>query len=137
MEEIWVATKALVIHNRKVLLLQRSNYCGIGENDWEFPGGGLKFGEDLLSGLTREIKEEACINVCVKKLLYAISRMISPQKQVIGLTYLCSAEEDEVVLSNEHKAFLWATKAELTEKLNKPMLNDLMAYSVFDTIDIS
>lgn len=36
MGEIWVATKALILYNKRALIIQRSNYCGVGENEWEF-----------------------------------------------------------------------------------------------------
>lgn len=56
MAEIWVATKALILYNKRALIIQRSNYCKVVENEWEFAGGGLKFGEDLLDGLWNRIR---------------------------------------------------------------------------------
>lgn len=58
MGEIWVATKSLIVLSKRVLIIQRSNYCGASENEWEFPGGGLELGKYLLEGLSREIREE-------------------------------------------------------------------------------
>lgn len=136
MGDIWVATKALILFNKRALIIQRSNYIGIGENEWEFAGGGLKFGEDLLDGLSREVKEEVGLTVKADKLVYACSRLLNPQRQIIGLTYLCHADTDNVVLSEEHTDFLWATRNQLLELLNKPMLDDLIANSVLNKIDI-
>ena len=137
MDKIQVVTKALILYNKRALIIQRSDYCGVGENDWEFAGGGLKFGEDLLDGLTREIREEVGLTVRIGKLLYAISRLVSPQQQIVLLTYLCYADTDMVVLSDEHKNFLWATREQLEELLTKPMLNDLAFNSVLEQIDIT
>lgn len=137
MGEIWVATKALILYNKRALIIQRSNYCGVGENEWEFAGGGLKFGEDLLEGLSREIIEEVGLTVRIDKLLYAISRSVNPQRQIVGLTYLCYAHTDRVILSNEHKNFLWATREQLEELLTKPMLDDLAFNSVLEQLDIT
>lgn len=136
MAEIWVATKALILYNKRVLIIQRSNYCGVGENDWEFTGGGLRFGEDLLDGLSREIKEEVGLTVRIDKLLYAVSRLVNPQRQIVALTYLCYADSDRVILSDEHKDFLWATREQLEEKLTKPVLDDLAFNSVLEQLDI-
>ena len=136
MGEIWVATKALLLYNKRVLIIQRSNYCGVGENEWEFAGGGLKFGEDLLDGLSREILEEVGLTVRIDRLLYAISRLVNPQRQIFGLTYLCYANTDTVILSNEHKNYLWATREQLQKMLTKPMLDDLTINSVLDQLDI-
>ncbi len=136
MGEIWVATKALIVYNKRVLIIQRSNYCGVGENEWEFAGGGLKFGEDLLDGLSREVMEEVGLTVRIDKLLYAVSRLVDPYRQIVGLTYLCYAETDRVILSEEHKNFLWATREQLEVFLNKPILDDLAFYSALEHLDI-
>jgi len=136
MGEIWVATKSLILFNKKTLIIQRSKYAGGGENDWEFVGGGLKFGEDLIEGLKREIQEEVGLSVRVDKLLYAMTSVINPQRQIVGLTYLSYADNDRVILSHEHIDYLWATRKQFIEMLNKPMLNDLIKNSVLDILDI-
>jgi len=132
--EMWVAVKSLILFNRKILLIQRSSYVG-GENEWEFAGGGLQFGEDLQEGLLREIREEVGLAICIDRLLYAMTAMVSPQRQIVGLTYLSYADTDKVILSHEHINFLWATRRQLVEKLNKPMLNDLAKNSVLDILE--
>ena len=137
MGEIRVVTKALIIYNKRALIIQRSNYCGVGENEWEFAGGGLKFGEDLLDGLSREILEEVGLTVRIDKLLYAISRLVNPQLQIVLLTYLCYADTDKVILSDEHKNFLWATRDQLEELLSEPMLDDLNSHSVWEQLYIT
>lgn len=136
MGEIWVATKSLIMFNGKTLIIKRSKYAG-GEGDWEIAGGGLEFGEDLLDGLRREIHEEVGLAVCVDKLLYAMTAMVSPQRQIVGLTYLSYADSDKVTLSHEHTDFLWATRKQLIELLNKSMLNDLIKHAVLDELDIA
>lgn len=137
MGEIWVATKSPIVLSKRVLIIQRSNYCGASENEWEFPGGGLEFGKYLLEGLSREIREEVGLTVHIDRLLYAITRLVNPQKQIVGLIYLSYADTDKVVLSHEHKNFMWATRKQLTELLEKAVLNDLLTNSVLDLIDIA
>ena len=136
MGELWVATKSLILFNRKALLIRRSKYAGGSENEWEIAGGGLKFGEDLLEGLAREIREEVRLTVRVDRLLYAMTAVISPQRQIVGLTYLSYADTDKVTLSHEHTEYLWAIREQLIALLNKPMLNDFMKHSVLEMIDI-
>ena len=77
------------------------------------------------------------MTVRIDKLLYAISRLINPQRQIVGLTYLCYADTDTVILSDEHKNFLWATREQLEELLSKPMLDDLAYNSVLEQLDIT
>ena len=137
MGEIWVATKSLILFNGKTLIIQHSRDAGGGEGDWEIAGGGLKFGEDLLEGLKREIQEETGLTVRVDKLLYAMTGMVNPQRQIVGLTYLSYADTDNVTLSHEHTNFLWATRKQLIELLNKPILNDFIKHSVLDMLEIA
>jgi len=136
MGEIWVATKSIIIYNKKTLIIKRSASAGGSENDWEIAGGGLKFGEELHEGLRREIYEEVSLCVRIDKLLYAMTAMLSPVRQIVGLTYLSYADSDKVTLSHEHTDFLWATRKQLMEMLNKPMLNDFIINSVFDILEI-
>ena len=59
MKEFILGVKAIVIHNKKVLLLQRSRNrkSGKGYGEWDCPGGKVEFGEDFHATLRREIKE--------------------------------------------------------------------------------
>ena len=136
MGEIWVAMKSIILFDKKILLIQRSKDAGGGEGDWEIPGGGIKFGEDLIDGLRREINEEVGLSVRVEKLLYAMTALVNPQRQIVGLTYLSHADDDKVTLSHEHINYLWATKNQLLEMLTKHMMNDFMKYSVLDILEI-
>ena len=137
MGEIWVATKSIILFNRKILLIQRSINAGGGDNDWEIPGGGLKFGEDLITGLLREIEEEVGLFVQVDRLLYAMTTLINPHRQIVGLTYLSYAKDDTITLSHEHMDFIWATRNQQVEMINKPMLNDFKKHLVLDLLDIA
>lgn len=130
-----VTQKSLIIFNRKLLLIQRSSKYK-DEGEWEFVGGCLEFGENLLAGLMREIKEEVGLAVRVDKLLYAGTMLWNPQVQGVYLTYLSYADTDKVTLSNEHKDFLWATRTQLMDLLNKAMLDDLISNSVLEMLDI-
>jgi len=136
MTETIVCAKSFIIFNRRVLLVRRSNYETSGKGDWDIPGGTLEFGETLLECLNREIKEETGLTVRVDKLLYAISPVVSPTTQLIGLTYTSHADTDEVVLSHEHSEFLWATKKQLKERLTIKTMDDYTSNSVFNILDI-
>jgi len=60
---------AFIHHNfdgvEKVFLPRRASTKQFLPNVWELPGGHIDFGEDLLNGLKREIKEEFGMNISV------------------------------------------------------------------------
>lgn len=132
-----VALKAMMIHNKRILTVQRSLSDDIDPGTWEFPGGKLEFGEPLRDGLQREIREETGLAAQTGRLLYAASFLTDPGRQVVLLTYLCTCEETDVRLSEEHEDFLWATKAQLAEKINPDILTDLEENSVFDLPELT
>jgi 8-oxo-dGTP diphosphatase len=134
--KIVVALKAIIVHNRKVLTIQRSDEDDYGAGTWEFAGGKLEFGETLEDGLKREIKEEVGLDAEIQKLLYAAEFKTGPNRQIVLLTYLCSCEREEILLSDEHKDYLWANYAQLHQTLNWPIWEDLKKYDVFPLLDI-
>lgn len=65
-----VTIKDLVVKDGKILLLKESPKLS---GQWELPGGGLDFGEDIFKGLRREIKEETGLKIkkIFKRPMYA------------------------------------------------------------------
>jgi 8-oxo-dGTP diphosphatase len=53
-----VATRALITHGDKVLLVWQSNF-----NQWWLPGGRIRPGDNLVAGVLREIAEETALEV--------------------------------------------------------------------------
>ncbi len=47
--------------NGNYLFAKRSTGARDGHGCWEIPAGGLKFGERIIDGLHRELKEELCV----------------------------------------------------------------------------
>lgn len=54
----FVAPAAIIVKDRKMLMTLRRDTRPEFNNKWEFPGGGVDNGEDVLDCLHREIKEE-------------------------------------------------------------------------------
>lgn len=135
--ETKVFTKALIIFNKRVLMIKRSSYDSSGAGEWDIPGGGLQFGEDPLDGIYREIKEETGLTAHVDKLLLATTIIKSSTRQSIGLTYLGYADSDNVTLSHEHTDFIWATMEQFKERLPKPQLDDYTRHNIFDILNIN
>jgi 8-oxo-dGTP diphosphatase len=94
----------------------------------------MEFGEDLENALIREVREEADLTITVGKLLYAVTFKTSEYRQVVVLTYSCTIDDNMVILSDEHKNYLWANKEEMVKLLSKPIVDDLNRNSVWKYI---
>lgn len=134
-QKIINASKGLILRKGKALILQRSHYDDTFAGTWEFPGGKLEFGERLEDCLRREIREETRLEVEIERLLYANTFLTHPWRQVVVVTYLCRAEEGEVLLSKEHTGYRWATGRELRERLPQKVLQELQQKGVFDLLE--
>lgn len=134
--KIVVALKAVIINNRKALIIQRSLDEVNGGGSWEFAGGKLEFGEDLETGLKREIMEETGLEVRIEKLLYASTFQTKERRQIVILNYLCHSFNDKVVLSEEHEQYLWADKKTMKKYLTKGILHDLEMYHIFSQLEV-
>ncbi|WP_019154264.1 NUDIX hydrolase [Robertmurraya massiliosenegalensis] len=129
--KIVVAVKGVIVYEGRVLIVQRTKEDKIGGGTWECVGGKIEFGEELESALLREIKEEVGLSVTVEKLLYATTFKTDPTRQVVILTYLCSSDSSNAILSKEHSSFKWATKEQLRLLLSPEIITDFEKNNVF------
>lgn len=129
--KIVVAVKAIIVNRGRILIIKRSDRDDTGAGTWETAGGKIEFGEELESALLREVKEETGIDITVEKLLYATTFKTNPARQVVVLTYLCRTQQEDVTLSNEHSAYLWASKSQLRMHLLPDILLDFDKNNVF------
>ena len=132
--QIIVAVKGIVVHNNKVLILQRAENDDIGAGTWECVGGKIDFGETFEDALLREVKEEAGLTITMDKLLYATTFKTSVHRQIVILAYACTACDDMVMLSGEHQDYLWANQEQMIRLLSRPIIDDFNHNSVWDTI---
>jgi len=134
--KIVVALKAIIIYENKALIIQRSYGDVIGSGSWEFAGGKLEFGEDLETGLKREIMEEVGLEVRIERLLYASTFQSKENRQTVILNYLCHSLGNDVVLSEEHEKYIWADKKTMRKYLARGILHDLEINHIFPQLDI-
>ncbi|OEH84660.1 hypothetical protein BHU72_09210 [Desulfuribacillus stibiiarsenatis] len=119
-----IAIKGLVTYQGKFLILKRPQRHGETESYWELPGGGLSFREAPETALKRELTEEVALEVKVVQPIHVWNRMKNETTQIIGITFLCESESDEVKISHEHLDYAWISPNE-QEKYN--LLPDLKA----------
>lgn len=129
--KIVVALKGFIVNEGKVLIVQREKDDEIGGGTWECVGGKIEFGEDLETALLREVQEEVGLSVTVEKILYATTFKTEPTRQVVILTYLCSSNSKEAILSKEHSHYKWATKDQLRLLLPQEIISDFEKHNVF------
>lgn len=113
-----------LVKNEKgeVLILQRAPHDSMG-GLWEFPGGGLEFGEHPKEGVGRELLEECGIDVKVDEPLHITSYLTEKdggQRQILRIVYAChlrDREEHAIVLSPDHIASQWVIPSQLPANL--------------------
>ncbi len=109
-----IGVKAIIEKDNKILLLKRSEKYEHLTNAWDIPGGRINFGEEPKEGLKREIKEETGLKLKeIKKILDASTVFKNEEKHIVRITYLCTVEEGNPILSNEHTHIEWIPKEEL------------------------
>ncbi|MBL0338925.1 MAG: NUDIX hydrolase [Rhodospirillaceae bacterium] len=94
-----VSIKSVIYLNRKVILLKNER------DEWELPGGKLEPGESPESCVVREAFEELSISVEVDSIIDSWLYVVSPNVEVVIITYLCKTvgKNRSPTVSHEHK----------------------------------
>ena len=64
-----LAASGIILENKKILLLQRSNYTEMYAGYWGCPGGRAEKGETAEQNVIREVKEECNLNFAPTKII--------------------------------------------------------------------
>jgi len=130
----FVGAKGLIIHNRRVLVMQRSATESM-PLAWEFPGGGLEAGETVRQCFIREVWEEAGLAITQPQIVEAATFTGSTGKPILLVYFRVEAPSDGVKLSPEHCAFRWAARAEAEGLLLPVIVETLSASGVWQGLD--
>lgn len=105
-------------HHRRVLLL---NHASLNEDHifWNFPGGGLEEGEDIVKALQREFREETRLEISVHELIH-INQHISGKLHGVELYFRVSALNLVPELGTDPEGNIltelrWFTEKDLTQ----------------------
>jgi len=117
------AVIALIRNEEGKILLQKRNDPSIPESHgrWEFPGGGVEFGETLEVALQRECQEEIGCEVAIGRLLPMILSHIWEHKDGSSEQVFVACFECRIVRGTPHPAdeeaseVRWVNKAEVAE----------------------
>lgn len=123
MLEFGVAVKAIIFNTKlgKYLVLQKSDFEDINPNDFDIPGGRIKFGEKLEEAVVRETREETGLKVKPIAVFNAWT-FIKEEKnfQLTGIDFLCFTNQEKVKLSKEHAGFWWENAAKTINNKKYP-----------------
>jgi 8-oxo-dGTP diphosphatase len=115
-----VAVKAIVSFKGKFLIVFKSDSEDVNPNSYDIPGGRLEFGEQPIDALIREVKEETGLTVRAIRPTRTWSFVKDDDFQLIGITFFCEADSNNIKLSNEHTNDLWLSAEEINERTDFP-----------------
>ena len=121
-----VAVSGLISHPNGRILLIRSPRRG-----WEFPGGQVEEGENLIEAFQREIQEETGVTAAIGPLIGVYSNIKPPTKLAFGFlgNYVCG----ELATSEESIETEWVTRDVALQRVSNPVIYDRMK----DMLDFS
>ena len=99
------------VYKDKVLVLKRRD-----NEIWEFPGGGVEFGEEPEKSAKRELKEETNLETGEIKFIgitSAVYEKNGKKKHSVYLVYKGKVETDDFSLSLEHVEGRWVSVEEV------------------------
>jgi 8-oxo-dGTP diphosphatase len=121
-----VAVSGMISHPDGKVLLIRGPRRG-----WEFPGGQVEEGENLIEALQREIQEESGVIASIGSLVGVYSNIKPPTKVMFG--FLADYISGELTISDESLETKWIERHLALQQVSNPIIYDRMK----DMLDFS
>ncbi|GBE92261.1 NUDIX domain-containing protein [Nostoc cycadae] len=129
---IGVGVGAVIFNDKGLLFLAKRGQAARNERGtWEFPGGGVQFGEPLIEAIKREIQEEYGMQIEVKDILGVFDHILLEEKQHwISITYIALhfTGEPRINEPNKCESIGWFTLEDLPQPLSKITQLNLHTY---------
>ena len=107
----------VVLHEGKVLIIQRAEGDEAFPGLWEIPSGKRELLEKTIEGVKREVKEETGMEVEVGDPIGVFDFKVEKEDEIRDATQISFLAKPaggvEVKLSSEHQNFAWITESEI------------------------
>lgn len=125
MKKYRIMVKGIVQMEDKYLVVRKWYNDRIAEPfQWEFVDGKIEFQEEPDKAVIRHINEQTGISAAIDRILYTWSFMTGEVFN-IGISYLCVASIDSVLLSEELIDHCWIKREEFETYLDSKVLEDV------------
>ena len=105
--KMYVATKALIVKGKKILIIKRSSKEDVYADEWDLPGGKMKLGEHPIDSIKREVFKETKLKIEIIRPLDVWTFFKDGKTQVIGITFLAKPITSKISLGKEHTNYKW------------------------------
>jgi 8-oxo-dGTP pyrophosphatase MutT (NUDIX family) len=123
-------TKVVVVNDaHEVLLLRRSKTAPRRALQWDFPGGLVDDGEELAAAASRELTEEAALDIAPAdlKLIWANTDIVDDMS-VTWLMFIAKAPHSDITLSYEHDKFCWLPIEDAITEIQYPLQKTVLRH---------
>ncbi len=125
MDKYRILVKGIVKFEEKYLVVRRWYDDRVAEPfQWDFIDGNIDFKEAPDRAVLRHVFEQTGISVTIDRLLYTWTFMTGDVFN-IGISYLCIAALDNVLLSEELVDYRWITREDFDAYINRKVLADI------------
>ena len=131
-----IVVKGIIFNSRlnRILLIQRNKNDPVGAGTWEGAGGNVEWGESPEEAVKREIKEETGItDIRIEHVSYV--SLVNGSSPYLIVAYLCQTLTENVALSKEHQAFIWADKDDCLRLLPEAILQDFEKNNILGILE--
>ncbi len=116
-----LVNRAIIADDNRILILRRSQNDAHNASLWEFPGGKVDAGEEIIGGLAREVLEETGLTVAIRSPIAHVESMViragkHEGRLYVALFYIAQRLGGELELSQEHDAGLWLQSDEVARR---------------------